>query len=98
MNFSELRDGSAYLLCNSAQRGKAYQNWIKVHFNVSQKLSVDFFLFQWSFGVTCWEIFNGGKTPYPGISPIDLPHKLETGFRMDKPLNAACSDDVYVIV
>ena len=53
-------------------------------------------LFQWSFGITCWEIFNGGKTPYPGISPADLPHQLETGFRMDKPLNAACSDDVYV--
>ena len=45
---------------------------------------------QWSFGVTCWEIFSGGKTPYPGVDPLSLVQLLENGQRLDKPLNAAC--------
>ena len=48
--------------------------------------------FQWSFGVTCWEVFSGGKQPYPGISPKSLPGLLGEGQRMGKPNNAACSD------
>ena len=51
-------------------------------------------IFQWAYGVTCWEIFSGGRTPYPGISPMDLPYQLMTGLRMEKPHNAACSDDM----
>ena len=51
---------------------------------------------QWSFGVTCWEVFSGGKTPYPGIHPADLPPQLDKGLRLEKPLNAACTDKMYV--
>ncbi len=47
---------------------------------------------QWSFGVTCWEVFNGGKSPYPGVDPVSLTQMLETGVRMDKPFNSACPD------
>ena len=47
---------------------------------------------QWSFGITCWEIFSGGKTPYPGVDPLSLVQLLENGRRLDKPLNAACTD------
>ena len=45
---------------------------------------------QWSFGVTCWEVFNAGKTPYPGINPLSLVRSLEEGERLEKPYNTAC--------
>ena len=53
---------------------------------------------QWSFGVTCWEIFSTAKTPYPGIHPTSLIAQLENGERLPKPNNAACSDAMYVII
>ena len=51
---------------------------------------------QWSFGVTCWEVFSGGKTPYPGVDPLLLSQMLDTEQRLNKPLNAACSDEMSV--
>ena len=53
---------------------------------------------QWSFGVTCWEIFSTAKTPYPGIHPTSLIAQLENGERLPKPSNAACCDSMYVII
>lgn len=52
------------------------------------------FVFQWSFGVTCWEVFSGGKVPYGGLSPTYMPKLLKDGERMGAPINAACSDDM----
>ncbi len=49
---------------------------------------------QWSYGVTCWEVFNGGKTPYPGVDPLCLAGLLDSGYRMERPQNAACSDEM----
>ena len=51
---------------------------------------------QWSFGVTCWEVFSLGKTPYPGVHPFSLIRHLERGERLEKPLNAACSQEMLV--
>lgn len=51
------------------------------------------FVFQWSFGVTCWEVFSGGKVPYGGLSPTYMPKLLKDGERMGAPINAACSND-----
>ena len=55
------------------------------------QMKITLFCFQWSFGVTCWEIFSGGKQPYQGIPPMSLPRLLHDKHRMDRPLNYACS-------
>ena len=39
----------------------------------------------WSFGVFCWEVFEHGKTPYPGISLDALLGFLLRGSRLNKP-------------
>jgi hypothetical protein len=44
--------------------------------------------------VTLWEIYSGGKTPYTGIQVAELPHKFRNGYRMKKPLNKACTEDM----
>ncbi|KAI5733630.1 hypothetical protein M8J76_014037, partial [Diaphorina citri] len=51
----------------------------------------------WSYGVTLWEMFSLAKTPYPGIENIvELLPKLESGYRMEKPVYAA--DSIYLIM
>ena len=49
---------------------------------------------QWAYGVTCWEIFSGGKVPYGGVDVTDLSQLLANGYRLDKPNNDACSDQL----
>ena len=34
--------------------------------------------------------------PYGGLSPMSLPKVLESGQRLPKPGNAACSKEMYV--
>ena len=44
-----------------------------------------------------WEIFSGGKAPYPGIDPLTLAQRLEEGDRMPKPNNTACTEQMWDI-
>ena len=41
-----------------------------------------------------WEIFSGGKSPYPATNPVTLNQMLERGERMPKPYNTACTKDM----
>ena len=54
------------------------------------------FLFQWSYGVTCWEVFTLGKTPYPALDPPTLLRMVKEGYRLETPDNMACSPEMYV--
>ena len=41
---------------------------------------------QWSFGVTCWEIFTLGLQPYPSVDEYDMTNYLKSGKILDKPV------------
>ncbi|XP_028403293.1 fibroblast growth factor receptor 4-like [Dendronephthya gigantea] len=47
----------------------------------------------WSFGVVVWEILTFGGTPYPSIPLEKLFELLQTGYRMEQPVN--CPEDLY---
>ena len=49
---------------------------------------------QWSFGVTCWEVYTCGGVPYAGVPATTLLSELRCGHRLDRPSNTACSDDM----
>jgi len=49
----------------------------------------------WSVGVTMWEIFNYGESPYPGYSwNIEFVQAINNGLRLPKP--QTCSEEMYV--
>ena len=49
---------------------------------------------QWSFGVTCWEVFTCGGVPYAGVPVMTLLSELRSGHRLDRPSNTTCSSEM----
>ena len=47
---------------------------------------------QWSYGVTCWEVYSLGRTPYPTIPNEELLELIDKGNRLSKP--ELCSDEM----
>jgi serine/threonine protein kinase len=50
----------------------------------------------WAFGVTCWEIFSLGRSPYPAIDNADMLEHIENGYRLKRPL--LCEEPMYDIM
>ena len=57
--------------------------WLAIHSNCEQ----------WSFGITCWEVFSGGRIPYSAVDAISILALHEKGTRLDKPANSACASE-----
>ena len=50
------------------------------------------FPMQWSYGVTCWEVFSLGRGPYPGVDNAEITDYISNGNRLKQP--PLCPDDV----
>ena len=49
---------------------------------------------QWAYGVTCWEIFSGGKVPYAEFTVKEIPKLLGGGYRLERPSNCASNEQM----
>lgn len=47
----------------------------------------------WSYGITMWEIYSYGRSPYPRKSQKEVVDQVAKGFRMEKP--ESCPKDLY---
>ncbi|CAD6199157.1 unnamed protein product [Caenorhabditis auriculariae] len=41
----------------------------------------------WSYGIMCWEIYNNGLEPYPGMTVVEVNNQVREGYRMELPSN-----------
>ena len=49
----------------------------------------------WSFGVTVWEMFNYGLSPWSGVKAVDIVRKLKIGERLAEP--GKITSDFWVV-
>jgi serine/threonine protein kinase len=47
----------------------------------------------WSYGILLWEIYTYGSTPYPSIQAENILANLNSGYRMEKPVD--CDQYIY---
>ncbi|KAK5976997.1 Tyrosine-protein kinase [Trichostrongylus colubriformis] len=51
-----------------------------------------------SYGIMCWEIYNNGIEPYPGMTVAEVNQNVKEGYRMELPPNVHPDIQVYVKV
>ena len=51
---------------------------------------------QWAFGVVCWEVFNFGRNPYPGIDNSEILDYIGAKYRLKRP--SLCPQNMYVMM
>lgn len=47
----------------------------------------------WSFGILLWELWTGGKTPYPAFTNPQVLDEVLMGYRLDRP--KACPPEIF---
>ncbi|KAL5502796.1 hypothetical protein EMCRGX_G009624, partial [Ephydatia muelleri] len=52
--------------------------------------------FQWAYGVTCWEVFSLGATPYPGVANHEMLELLFHGLRLKLP--TLCPENMFKLI
>ncbi|CAL2032386.1 hypothetical protein CAEBREN_22064 [Caenorhabditis brenneri] len=76
-DFGMARNGTIYQV---KPNSKAPIRWLAIEtvktMVSSQKTDI------WSYGILCWEIFNNGAEPYPGMSTADVFQQVSNGYRM----------------
>ncbi|XP_066302707.1 hepatocyte growth factor receptor-like [Branchiostoma lanceolatum] len=80
-------------LCRDVHEKGYYriQNWeVKLPYKWMAPESHEDYIFDtktdvWSYGIVLWEIFSGGKTPYPDVPSVHLQSYLKEGHRMERP-------------
>ncbi|VDO90253.1 unnamed protein product [Haemonchus placei] len=51
-----------------------------------------------SYGIMCWEIYNNGIEPYPGMTVAEVNQNVKEGYRMELPPNVHPDIQTYVKV
>lgn len=72
---------------------KSWMCSFAVYVLVTKIINGEFFCyFQWSFGVTMWELATLAQQPYVEIDHGDLFAFLKMGYRLSQPVN--CPDEL----
>ena len=50
----------------------------------------------WSYGVSIWEIYSLGKTPWKGLGPVEIRDMIVEGERLGHP--ERCPNDMYDVM
>jgi serine/threonine protein kinase len=51
----------------------------------------------WAYGILLWEIFSGGKSPYPSMNNMEVVNQVTRhNYRMDRP--HMCPSEIYRIM
>ncbi len=45
-----------------------------------------------------WEVFSGGRVPYPAVDPLSLIQLLGEGRRLERPSTSACAAEMCMHV
>ncbi|CAJ0590299.1 unnamed protein product [Cylicocyclus nassatus] len=51
-----------------------------------------------SYGIMCWEIYNNGIEPYPGMTVAEVNQNVKEGYRMELPANVHPEIQTYIKV
>uniref|UniRef100_A0A8C7T965 non-specific protein-tyrosine kinase n=2 Tax=Oncorhynchus mykiss TaxID=8022 RepID=A0A8C7T965_ONCMY len=52
----------------------------------------------WSFGILLYEIMTFGEMPYPDMNNSQVKQRVPNGYRMPRPVDPYCSQDMYKIM